>query len=66
MVIHTQRIEMLMAEQGLTKKALAEKSGISAQNVSTVIRRGTAEPKTVGKLAVGLGVNVSEIAMQQR
>jgi len=63
--ILTQHIETLMAEQGLTKKALAEKSGISAQNVSTVIRRGTAEPKTVGKLAIGLGVSVAEITMQK-
>lgn len=65
MIIRTQRIEALMAEQGLTKKALAEKSGMSAQNVSTVIRRGTAEPKTVGRLAVGLGVSVAEIIQQQ-
>lgn len=66
MIIQTQHIEALMAEQGLTKKALAEKSGISAQNVSTIIRRGTAEPKTVGKLAAGLGVSVVEIIQQQR
>lgn len=65
MIIRTQYIETLMAEQGLTKKALAERSGISAQNVSTVIRRGTAEPKTVGRLAVGLGVSVAEIIQQQ-
>lgn len=65
MIIRTQHIEALMAEQGLTKKALAEKSGMSAQNVSTVIRRGTAEPKTVGRLAVGLGVSVAEIIQQQ-
>lgn len=65
MIIRTQYIETLMAEQGLTKKALAERSGISAQNVSTVIRRGTAEPKTVGKLAVGLGISVAEIIQQQ-
>lgn len=64
-IIRTQYIETLMAEQGLTKKALAERSGISAQNVSTVIRRGTAEPKTVGKLAVGLGISVAEIIQQQ-
>lgn len=64
MIIRTQHIETLMAEQGLTKKALAKKSGISAQNVSTVIRRGTAEPKTVGRLAMGLGVSVGEITQQ--
>lgn len=56
-----QYIESKIAEQGLTKKALAAKCGIYAQNISTIIRRGTAEPKTVGKLAAGLGVPVSDI-----
>ena len=28
---------------------------------STIIRRGTCEPKTAGKLAAGLGVPVAEI-----
>lgn len=61
MTINTQRIETMMAEQGMTKKALAANCGISAQNVSTIIRRGTCEPKTAGKLATGLGVSVAEI-----
>ena len=61
MTINTQRIETIMAEKGLTKKALAGDCGISAQNVSTIIRRGTCEPKTAGKLAAGLGVPVAEI-----
>lgn len=56
-----QRIETVMAEQGLTKKELAANCGISAQNVSTIIRRGTCEPKTAGKLAAGLGVPVADI-----
>ena len=56
-----QRIETVMAEQGLTKKELAANCGISAQNVSPIIRRGTCEPKTAGKLAAGLGVPVADI-----
>lgn len=61
MTIDTPRIEAMMAEKGLTKKALAASCGISAQNISTIIRRGTAEPRTVGKLAAGLGVSVADI-----
>lgn len=61
MTINTQRIETLLAERGLTKAAYAANCGISRQNVSTIIRRGTAEPKTVGKLAAGLGVPVADI-----
>lgn len=65
MTLNTQRIELILAERGMTKAALADSCGISRQNVSTVIRRGTAEPKTVGKLAAGLGVPVAEIIRKE-
>lgn len=61
MTINTTRIETMLAERGRTKAALAASCGISRQNVSTIIRRGTCEPKTAGKLAAGLGVPVAEI-----
>ena len=61
MTINTQRIDVVLAERGLTKSALAANCGISRQNVSTIIRRGTCEPKTAGKLAAGLGVPVADI-----
>lgn len=65
MTINTQRIETMLAERGLTKAVYAANCGISRQNVSTIIRRGTAEPKTVGKLAAGLGVPVAEIIREE-
>lgn len=61
MTINATKIETLLAERGITKAALADACGISRQNVSTIIRRGTCEPKTAGKLATGLNVPVSEI-----
>lgn len=61
MNINARRIEAIMAEQRLTKKALSTVCGISAQSISTIIKRGTCTPPTAGKLAMGLGVNVSEI-----
>lgn len=65
MTIKIQRIEAMLAERGLTKSAYAQNCGISRQNVSTIIRRGTCEPKTAGKLAAGLGVPVAEIIMEK-
>lgn len=65
MTINTQRIELMLAERGMTKAALAESCGISRQNVSTIIRRGTCEPKTAGKLAAGLGVPVADIIKEE-
>lgn len=61
MKINATKIEMLLAEQGLTKTALAEKCGMARQNISTIVRRGTCEPKTAGKLAAGLGITIEEI-----
>ena len=61
MKISATRIETILAERRMTKAALADSCGVSRQNISTIIRRGTCEPKTAGKLAAGLGVEVSEI-----
>lgn len=61
MTINTIKLETMLAERGLTKAAYAVNCGISRQNISTIIRRGTCEPKTAGKLAAGLGVPVVEI-----
>jgi len=60
------RIERILAETGATKSALAEKCGLSRQSVSTIVRRGTCEPRTAGKLAAGLGVSVSDIILAGR
>lgn len=61
MDISALKIETMLAERGMTRTTLAELSGISRQNISTIIRRGTCEPKTAGKLAMGLGVPVKDI-----
>lgn len=55
------KIEILLAERGMTRKDLADACGISRQNISIVLRRGTCEPLTAGKLAAGLGVHVTDI-----
>ena len=61
MNIKSQKIETILAEKGLTKVDLSKLCGISRQNISTIVRRGTCAPKTAGKLASRLGVQVSEI-----
>ena len=61
MNINVAKIEIILAELGMTKKDLAGECGISRQNISTILRRGTCEPKTAGKLASGLGVHVTDI-----
>lgn len=61
MIINTKRIETILAERNMTKAALADSCGICRQNISTIIRRGTCEPRTAGRLAAGLGVPLADI-----
>lgn len=61
MKISATHIETILAERRMTKAALADNCGVSRQNISTIIRRGTCEPRTAGKLAAGLGVDVADI-----
>lgn len=65
MIINAVKIETRLAELGITKAALAERCGLSRQNISTIIRRGTCEPKTAGKLAKGLEVDVVDIIRKE-
>lgn len=61
MTISAIKIETRLAELGITKAALAERCGVSRQNISAIVRRGTCEPRTAGKLAKGLGLDVAEL-----
>lgn len=61
MTINTVIIKLLLAEQDMTQAELADKIGMHPQNVITVLTRGTASPKTVAKLAAGLGVRPKDI-----
>lgn len=65
MKINATRIEMMLAENGLTKTDFAALCGISRQSISTIVRRGTCEPKTASKMALGLGVNLGEIIKEE-
>ena len=64
MKISTAGIEVLLAERGMTKGALASASNLSRQSVSVILARGTCSTQTAGKLAAGLGVKVSDIVME--
>lgn len=63
MKLNVTKVLLILAEQGITKAELAARRGVSRQQISTIIGRGSCAPKTAGKIAVGLGVSVSEIVM---
>lgn len=59
--IDVPKIETILAEKRMTKTEYSKKCGMSQQNVCTVLKRGTCEPRTAGKLAAGLCVRVEDI-----
>lgn len=61
MRIDSIKIKLLMAEQGLNQSELAAKCGISRQNISLTLSRGTCHPVKTAKLAKALGVDAREI-----
>lgn len=61
MKVNAHKIKLILAEMDMTRTDLAAKCGISRQNISTILTRGTCAPKTAGRLAKGLGVPLTEI-----
>lgn len=61
MKISKQKIEIMMVYRGLTAAQLAEKIGVSRQNLSTIKNRGRCNPQTAAKLCKGLGCTINEI-----
>lgn len=59
------KIKILMAKQGLTSKALAERMSTQANNLSTVLVRGTCRPDTARRIANALGVQLEEIVKEE-
>ena len=64
MKLNTAAILCLLARNGMTRTELAERAGVSRQQISTIMLRGTCSPKTAGKIALGLDVPVEEICAE--
>lgn len=64
MEISKRKIKLLMAKQGLTTKALAERMNTQANNLSTVLTRETCRPDTAVRIADALGVQLEEIVKE--
>lgn len=61
MNISKTKIDILQGEREINNTKLAELSGISRQNISTIKLRGTCSPVNAAKIAKGLNVPVSDI-----
>lgn len=65
MEISKLKIKILMARRGMTIKVLAEQMNAQANNLSTVLMRGTCRPDTARRIAEALGVDVTEIIKEE-
>lgn len=61
MKISNKKIEIAMAKGCLTIAQAAEKAGISRQRFSTILNQRNVTPRTAGRVAKALGVDVTEI-----
>lgn len=61
MKISKRQIQFYMAEKKMTMTALAGASGMSRQQLSVIMAKGTCTPVSAGKIADGLGVTVMDI-----
>ena len=65
MKISGKKIDLLQARNNLSTTLLAQKIGITRQNISTIKKRGTCNPTTCAKLAVGLGVDPADLVAEE-
>ena len=65
MRINSIKIKLFMAEKEMSQTILAEKVGVSRQNISLMLCRGTCSVVNAGKLAKALGVDVREIVKEE-
>lgn len=61
MTIDKFKFEVTLADSGLSMKDLAERAGVSRQRISTMLNQRNVTPRTAGKIARALGVDVLEI-----
>lgn len=61
MKLNKTKIEILLAENQLSKNEFAEVSGISRQSFCSALSRGNCSPKTAGRIAHALKAKVTDI-----
>lgn len=66
MYIDVDKIELMIGQMGLTKVEIAERGGISPGHITKILKAGSCEPRTAGKLAKGLDVSLEDIVISRK
>lgn len=59
------RLDLILAEQGMTYVDMARACGLGYSNLNALLRRKNNRPATLGKIAEALGVDVREIIQKE-
>ena len=65
MQLNMKKVNIAIANTGLTKTQLAEKAGYSRQRFMMVLNQRELTPLAVGKIAKALGVDVADIVVDE-
>ena len=61
MRINDKKFDIALANSGMTIGQAAERAGISRQRYAMILNQKRITPQAAGKIAKGVGVNVTEI-----
>lgn len=61
MTIDDKKFKIALARSGLTATQTAERAGISRQRLCSILNQKNVSPRSCGKIAKALGVDVTEI-----
>lgn len=61
MRINDMKFNIALANSGLTITQAAERAGVSRQRYSVILNQKNVTPQAAGKIAKGVGVDVTEI-----
>ena len=64
MVINRSEIELILARKQMTATRICERAGFSRNRFYEIMRSKSVTPKTAGKMAAALEVDVTEIIKQ--
>lgn len=59
------KVEILLAKNLLTQDEFARRCDMTRQNMNVVLRRGTCQPKTLGKIARALDCDVEQLIAKE-
>lgn len=66
MLINSHEIGVILAKKRMNRTDLAALSGISKNNISVILKRGSCTERNVGRIAFGLGVPVEAIIADEK